>query len=112
MTDGQRIRVGDVTVEVVATPGHATGHTAYLLHDRDRRDLFTGDTLLFGGLIVLQDTWDCDLTAHLATMRRLGEHAHDGLFPGHLAFSVTDGSRHIRTALAAMDRGGIPPTLG
>jgi len=111
VADRQRIRVGDVEIEVVATPGHATGHTAYLVQDRARSDLFTGDTLLFGGLIILQNTWDCDLTTHLATMRRLGEHPHDGLFPGHLAFSVSDGSRHVRTALAAMDRGGIPPTL-
>jgi len=111
VADRQRIRVGEVEIEVVATPGHSIGHTAYLLHDGPRTDLFTGDTLLFGGLIVLQNTWDCDLTTHLATMRRLGEHPHEGLFPGHLTFSVTDGARHIRTALAAMDRGGIPPTL-
>jgi glyoxylase-like metal-dependent hydrolase (beta-lactamase superfamily II) len=111
VADRERIRVGEVEVEVVATPGHATGHTAYLVHDRSRADLVTGDTLLFGGLIILQNTWDCDLTTHLATMRRLGEHPHDGLFPGHLTFSVTDGARHVRTALAAMDRGGIPPTL-
>lgn len=112
VTDRERVRVGDVEVEVVATPGHATGHTAYLVHDRARSDLFTGDTLLFGGVIILQDTWDCDLGPHLASLRRLGEHPHDGLFPGHLAFSLTDGSRHIRAALAVMDRGGIPPTLG
>jgi len=109
--DRERIRVGEVEVEVVATPGHATGHTAYLVHDGARTDLFTGDTLLFGGVIILQNTWDCDLTAHLATIRRLAEHPHDGLFPGHLAFSVSDGARHVRTALAAMERGAIPPTL-
>ena len=67
--------------------------------------------LVFGGVIILQNTWDCDLTAHLATIRRLAEHPHDGLFPGHLAFSVSDGARHVRTALAAMERGAIPPTL-
>ena len=111
VADRERIRVGEVEVEVVATPGHATGHTAYLVHDGARSDLFTGDTLLFGGLIILQNTWDCDLTAHLATIRRLGEHPHDGLFPGHLTFSVSDGMRHIRVALAALERGGIPPTL-
>ncbi len=111
VADRERIRVGEVEVEVIATPGHATGHTAYLVHDGARADLFTGDTLLFGGLIILQDTWDCDLSAHLATIRRLGEHHHDGLFPGHLTFSVSDGMRHVRTALAALGRGAIPPTL-
>ncbi len=109
--DGDRIPVGDLVVEVVATPGHSIGHLSYLVHDGDRTDLFTGDTLLFGGQIILQDTWDCDLRTHLDSLRRLADHRHDGLFPGHLAFSVSDGQRHIRSAMQAIDRGGIPPTL-
>lgn len=111
LEDGQRIRVGEVTVEVVATPGHSTGHTAYLVHDGERTDLFTGDTLLFGGLIILQDTWDCEVRAHVASLRRLATHPHDGFFPGHLTFSVTEGDRHIRSAIAALDRGALPPSL-
>jgi glyoxylase-like metal-dependent hydrolase (beta-lactamase superfamily II) len=110
VADRQRIRVGEVEIEVVATPGHSTGHTAYLLHDGSRSDLFTGDTLLFGGLIVLQNTWDCDLTTHLATIRRLGEHPHDGLFPGHLSLSVRTAARHIKVARAALEPGAMPPT--
>ena len=111
LADGQRIEVGDVTVEVVAAPGHATGHLAYLVHRRGGTDLFTGDTLLFGGRIILQNTWDCDLRTHLDTLRRLGEHRFEGLYPGHLTFSATDGERHLRVALDALDRGAIPPTL-
>ncbi len=111
LRDGQRITVGDLEVEVVATPGHATGHTAYLVHASDRTDLFTGDTLLFGGVIVLQDTWDCDVRTHAASLRRLAMHPHDGFFPGHLAFSVTDGDRHVQAAVAALDRGTLPPNL-
>lgn len=109
--DGQRVVVGDLEVEVVATPGHATGHAAYLVHQPGRTDLFTGDTLLFGGVIILQDTWDCDVRAHVASLRRLATHPHDGFFPGHLAFSVTEGDRHVRAAIAALDRGALPPNL-
>ena len=74
-------------------------------------DLFTGDTLFFGGRIVLQSIWDCDLRSHLESLRRLAEHRFNGLFPGHLTFTVTDGERHLRIALDAIDRGGIPPLL-
>lgn len=109
--DGERIRVGDLVVEVVATPGHSVGHLSYLVHDGDRTDLFTGDTLLFGGQIILQNTWDCDLRTHIDSLRRLANHRHDGLFPGHLTFSASDGERHLRAALEALDRGGIPQTL-
>jgi glyoxylase-like metal-dependent hydrolase (beta-lactamase superfamily II) len=111
LQDGQRTTIGDLVVEAVATPGHATGHTAYLVHGAGRTDLFTGDTLLFGGIIILQDTWDCDVRAHSASLRRLATHPHDGFFPGHLTFSVTEGDRHIQAAVAALDRGTLPPNL-
>jgi glyoxylase-like metal-dependent hydrolase (beta-lactamase superfamily II) len=111
LADGQRLRVGDLEVEVVAAPGHSAGHLVFLVHGKDRTDLFTGDTLLFGGRIILQDTWDCDLLAHLRTVRRLGELDFEGLFPGHRTISVRDGYRHVRAALDALDRGTIPPTL-
>ena len=111
VVDGQRIQVGDLVVEAIATPGHATGHACYLVHDGERSDLFTGDTLLFGGRIILQDTWDCDLRAHLDSLRHLAEQRFDGFYPGHLTFSVTAGRRHLQLALDALDRGAIPPTL-
>jgi glyoxylase-like metal-dependent hydrolase (beta-lactamase superfamily II) len=109
--DGARVRVGDVEFEVVATPGHAVGHLCFVLHDRGRRDLFTGDTLLFGGRIILQDTWDCDLRTHLDSLRRLGRLDIRGLFPGHRTVSVSDGQRHVAAAVEAIDRGRVPPTL-
>ena len=111
LRDGQRIRVGDLEVEVVAAPGHSVGHLVFLVQGAGRTDLFTGDTLLFGGRIILQSTWDCDLTAHLQTLRRLGELQFEGFFPGHRTVSVSDGMRHAQTAIEALERGAIPPTL-
>jgi glyoxylase-like metal-dependent hydrolase (beta-lactamase superfamily II) len=111
LADGQRVPVGEVAIEVVATPGHSVGHLCYVLHDGDRRDLFTGDTLLFGGRIILQDTWDCDLRTHLDSLRRLDGRAIAGLFPGHRTVSISDGQRHVAAALEAIDRGRIPATL-
>lgn len=109
LSDGERVSVGDLTVEVVATPGHSTGHLAFLVQRGERADLFTGDTLFFGGQIILQNTWDCDLRAHIDSLYRLGEHRFDGLFPGHLTFAVNDGERHLRRAIEALDRGALPP---
>lgn len=109
--DGERVRVGDVEVEVITTPGHSSGHLAFLVHDGGRADLFTGDTLFFGGRIALQNIWDCDLTSHLRSLERLGTHRFDGLFPGHLTFTVSEGERHLQVALDAIARGGIPPVL-
>jgi glyoxylase-like metal-dependent hydrolase (beta-lactamase superfamily II) len=117
LSDGDRITVGDLVVEAVATPGHSVGHLSYVVRDRhvirdgNRSDLFTGDTLLFGGQIILQNTWDCDLRTHLESLRHLGEYRFDGLFPGHLTFTVRDGEQQLRIALEAIARGAIPPIL-
>ena len=112
LRDGDMIRVGDLALEVVGTPGHSAGHLSFLVHAPSRSDLFSGDALLFGGEIILQNTWDCDLAAQINSLRHLGEHRFEGFFPSHLSFSVTDGERHLRVALAALDRGAIPPTWG
>ena len=43
LQDGEVLRFGDVTFEVLHTPGHTPGGVCY--YDRDNGNLFTGDTL-------------------------------------------------------------------
>jgi hydroxyacylglutathione hydrolase len=111
LADGQVLSVGDAAITVVTTPGHATGHLCFLVERGARRDLFTGDALLFGGKIILQSTWDCRLEEQIDSLRKLAAHEFEGLFPGHFSFSVADGRRHLDAALAPLDLGGIPPLL-
>ncbi len=49
LTDGQRIQVGDIEVEVIHLPGHTEGSLLYLVHGEERPHLFSGDTLFPGG---------------------------------------------------------------
>ena len=51
--DGETVELGNTIVRVVATPGHAPAHHAYVVADRRRGDeepwlVFTGDSLLVG----------------------------------------------------------------
>jgi hydroxyacylglutathione hydrolase len=48
--DGEVFNVGNVTLEVIHTPGHTLESTCYLLRDENRKPacLFTGDTLFVG----------------------------------------------------------------
>jgi glyoxylase-like metal-dependent hydrolase (beta-lactamase superfamily II) len=39
--DGDRVKVGDRTLRVLYSPGHASHHVAFV--DEDRRSIFTGD---------------------------------------------------------------------
>lgn len=44
VADGDRLEVGDWTLEVIETPGHCEGHVVY--YERDTKTLFSGDHLL------------------------------------------------------------------
>lgn len=48
--DGEVIKVGDVTIQVIHTPGHTMESTTYLLKDESGKDyaIFSGDTLFLG----------------------------------------------------------------
>jgi hydroxyacylglutathione hydrolase len=48
--DGEELKVGDLTIKVLHTPGHTMESTCYLLKDEKGKDigLFSGDTLFIG----------------------------------------------------------------
>ena len=52
LTDGSVLRLGDVEIEALHTPGHRPEHTSLLLRDRNRGDepwaVLTGDSLFVG----------------------------------------------------------------
>lgn len=62
--DGEVLKVGDVTIKVMHTPGHTMESTTYLLKDESGKDyaIFSGDTLFLG------DVGRPDLAQKAATM--------------------------------------------
>ena len=48
--DGEELKLGDLTIKVLHTPGHTMESTCYLLKDETGKDigLFSGDTLFIG----------------------------------------------------------------
>jgi hydroxyacylglutathione hydrolase len=48
--DGEVLKVGNITIDVMHTPGHTLESTTYLLRDEDGKEkaIFTGDTLFIG----------------------------------------------------------------
>lgn len=48
--DGEELKVGELTLKVLHTPGHTMESTSYLLKDENGKDvaLFSGDTLFIG----------------------------------------------------------------
>lgn len=51
INDGETIRVGKITIKVVASPGHTHNHLSYLVEDgNDTPALFSGGSLLYGSV--------------------------------------------------------------
>ncbi|MDP8977669.1 MAG: MBL fold metallo-hydrolase, partial [Actinomycetota bacterium] len=111
VTDGQRLSVGEVRVQVVATPGHSDGHLSFLARSRGRTALFGGDLVFFGGRISLLNNWDCRLREYADSMAKLGDARIDALLPGHHSLSLRDGQRHVDTANRRFEHGFVPPSL-
>lgn len=70
--DGEVLRVGNVSIVVLHTPGHTMESSTYLLRDENGKDyaIFTGDTLFLGDvgrpdLAVKTDLTREDLAGHL-----------------------------------------------
>jgi len=73
------IDVGAIALEVVATPGHCADHVAFRT---PTGALLAGDHILGRGTSVVAYP-DGDLTAYLASLRRVLDLGPDALHPGH-----------------------------
>jgi glyoxylase-like metal-dependent hydrolase (beta-lactamase superfamily II) len=108
LDEGSTVAVGDLVLQCIDTPGHSSGHLSFLLEHGGRRSLFGGDVVFHGGTILLQNIHDCSLEQLVLSLRKLRGLAVDALFPGHLAFSLERGQRHIERANEILDTLLVP----
>lgn len=80
MADGEALETGEFTLRAVHTPGHSSEHLCYLLEEE--RLLFTGDHVMQGSTVVVGPP-DGDMSAYLASLRKLLGLGIDRLAPGH-----------------------------
>lgn len=78
--DGEVFSVGETQIRAVHTPGHASNHVCYRLDEE--RILFTGDHVMQGSTVVINPP-DGDMTAYIASLRRLQGTGLEYLAPGH-----------------------------
>jgi hydroxyacylglutathione hydrolase len=107
----QTFQAGDFTITAIDTPGHCHGHICYLLTGGDGGYLFTGDHVFWGGKIILQNVEDSSVQDYARSMNKLLEYDFAALLPGHLAFSMKNGKRHIELAATQFNKIGLPANL-
>lgn len=111
LIDGSSVQIGDLTLGVLDTPGHASGHVSLVLRHQGRTSVFCGDTVFFGGKVVLQTTWDCSIQDSVRSIKRLAALSVDGFYPGHQSFAVRHGRRQIEQAMRHIAELVPPPQM-
>ena len=87
--DGDELTLGDLTIRVVATPGHTKGGVCYVCDDA----IFSGDTL-FRGDVGRCDLYGGNYGALKESLKKLTELDGDyAVYPGHGADSTLDYER-------------------
>lgn len=81
LTAGQMVAAGDLTLEVLHTPGHAPDHIC-LWHARTRT-VFGGDLLIAGSTVVVPGTRGGDLRAYLDSLGRVAALEPRQVLPAH-----------------------------
>jgi len=111
LSEGDVVKVGRNNLQVLATSGQCRGHISFYGNIAGRRVLFAGDTVAFGGKILLINTRDCDLGDYKETIYKLAKLKVDVFLPSHGSPSLSNGGRHIQLAKDALDKLAIPPNL-
>jgi hydroxyacylglutathione hydrolase len=91
ITPGERLAVGDMDVEVVATPGHTEHHLAYVVRVTDQPPVaFTGGSLLYG-TVGRTDLVDAELTDELTRQQHRSTRALADRLPDDACIYPTHG---------------------
>lgn len=94
-SDGDRLTVGALRVQIISTPGHTPGSVSLMAENA----LFTGDTL-FEGSCGRTDFDGGSVEAMMASLRRLGELSGDfDVYPGHGGTSTLSRERETNPYL-------------
>lgn len=119
VTHDERLRIGDVEIEVVGSPGHTPEHVSYIARSADAAPLlFSGGSLIVGGA-ARTDLISSDLTESLArrqfrTLRRAFTTLPDEtvVLPTHGGGSYCSiGSREVRASTLGDERRRNPILL-
>jgi glyoxylase-like metal-dependent hydrolase (beta-lactamase superfamily II) len=111
LRDGDTIRVGDLQMRVIETPGHCRGHCSYVVENAERKLLFGGDLVFFNGAVILQNIPDCSIQDYAASVEKLDGANINALLSGHWVLPLRNGQKHIDMAIEAFRGLMVPKNL-
>jgi glyoxylase-like metal-dependent hydrolase (beta-lactamase superfamily II) len=110
LREGDAVRVGELELRVLDTPGHCRGHCSYVC-EGERKLFFGGDLVFFNGAVILQNIPDCSIQDYAASVEKLEGLGVNALLCGHMTLPLRNGQKHIDLALQAFRGLMVPKNL-
>jgi len=109
--DGETLAFGDLRLRAIEIAGHSPHHTCYWTELDGKRILFSGDAVLYGGSLLLQNIPGCSLDNYRRDIGKLAGLNIDILLPGHGIFVMRLAQEHLNRAVDALRGLAIPPNF-
>lgn len=111
LRENDSIRVGDLELRVLETPGHCRGHCSYVVQTETRKLLFGGDLVFYNGAVILQNIPDCSIQDYASSVEKLDGANINSLLCGHMMLPLRNGQKHIDMAIEAFRGLMVPKNL-
>jgi hydroxyacylglutathione hydrolase len=110
--DGDVLDVGGLGIQAISVEGHSPDSVCFMVEMEGHRNLFAGDVLFYGGVVGLINALGSTMDGFRKDLKKLGGLGVDGLYPGHMLFTVTGGQQHIDAAIQQCGKGTVPQSIG
>jgi len=97
LKDGMEIELGDITLQVIHTPGHTPG--SICLHEAQSKSLFSGDTIFPQGSIGRTDLPGGNPQDIVRSISKIAQLDITTLYPGHGAVTADNVNEQIKQSL-------------
>ncbi|MBP1988557.1 MBL fold metallo-hydrolase [Paenibacillus eucommiae] len=107
--EGDRLQVGDLSIEFIETPGHSFDMVC--AYCPELKALFSSDTVFEGGRVAVIDTADFSMTDLESSMQKLANLDTAALFPGHMDPVLENARETVLKAAAIFAHGLVPESI-
>jgi glyoxylase-like metal-dependent hydrolase (beta-lactamase superfamily II) len=105
LKDGDEIELGNLRLKAIHSPGHSRAGVSYLMQGKEKRYIFIGDHVTWGGLISLQNypNSGSSLDAYRESAHKFADLDVDAFLPGHMLFTLNGGQRQLDRMITAVN---------
>ena len=103
LKDNQELTIGKLKMKAIIAAGHTRAHVCYLLQGKEKRYLFAGDHITYGGLVSLQNYPDSGSTieGYRESAHKFANLGVDAFLPSHMLFTLNRGQTEVDLMIAA-----------